>query len=173
MAVTRQTDTTHPAAHAGGCVVMVRETAQAPNALLNALRSRGLPPVVAHDGPGVMTALAELDDRRRVLVIVEPVGWVRLAELVQAVRTYHPDVLCWQFGDQDQGGQRLTLLDQSLSGPVFAGGMDDGPVGHIGRRRRTVDQLLVKVPGRPLTSREIVTQQELTMLLGPAPGEAG
>jgi hypothetical protein len=32
---------------------------------------------------------------------------------------------------------------------------------------------LVSAPGRELSTREVVTQQELTMLLGPAPGEAG
>lgn len=46
-------------------------------------------------------------------------------------------------------------------------------VGKIRKRTRTIDQLLVSTPGHELSTREVVTQQELTMLLGPAPGEAG
>ena len=48
-----------------------------------------------------------------------------------------------------------------------------GPVGQIRKRTRPVDRLLVPAPGRQVSTREVVTQQELTMLLGPAPGEAG
>ena len=159
--------------------------------LLKALGGRGLEPVVVSDAPGVMLELARLSERRaerRVLVIVEPERWGRLGELMCAVQSHHGGVHCWHYADRGEGEPRLTQLDQRFCGPILdhaAGGSvtggrheadEDGgaePLGRITKRRRTVDQLLVKAPGHELTAREIVTQQELTMLLGPAPGEAG
>jgi len=168
-------------------VVLVSSGCDTPQELVNALGSRGLAPEVVRDEPSVMMRLAELAALRggkRVLVIVQPQRVDRLAELVCAVQAHHRDVLCWQYVDRGQGAERLTMLDRQFNGPVFRPadgdawqgdgdlGEGDGPVGQIIGRRRPLDKLLVKVPGRPLTSREIVTQQELTMLLGPVPGEA-
>lgn len=164
----------------GSCLVLVHADAPAPDALLKALGSRGLLPQVISDEPGVMAALAGLTGPRRVVVIVEPQRWERLAELVRAVQTYHHDVLCWQYVQQGGEPGRLSRLDKSMNGPADAnghGGQDDRgedrPVGQLLGRRRALDRLVVRVPGRTLSTREIVTQQELTMLLGPAPGEAG
>lgn len=170
----------------GGCVVLVRPDAPTPVALIKALESRGLATRVAHDEPGAMTLFAERPTGRRVLIVVEPGQWQRMAELVCAVQAYHREVLCWQFVDQSGDTPRLKALDQRFQGPGPApvadargsngranGETDHAPIGRIVGRRRPVDALLNKVPGRPLSSREIVTQQELTMLLGPVPGEAG
>jgi len=152
--------------------------------LLKALAGRGLPPVVVSDEPGVMSELAKLSQRRaqrRVLVIVEPERWARLGELVCAVQSHHSRVHCWHYAERGEGAPLLTHLDQRFAGPTATADAksqvieDDEtePLGQITRRRRTVDRLLVKAPGREMSAREIVTQQELTMLLGPAPGEAG
>ncbi len=161
----------------GGCVVLSRPQVAAPELLIRALKSRGLSVRLVHDEPSVMMLFAERSLGRRVLVVVDPPKWERLAELICAVHTYHGQVLCWQFSEQGNGQPRLKALDQRFSGPVQSDESDGdasdvGPVGRI-VRRRPVDALLTRVPGRPLSTREVVTQQELTMLLGPMPGEAG
>lgn len=140
---------------------------------------------VLHDEPSVMAELGRLGGARRVLVVSEPARWARLPDLVQAVHAYHGDVLCWRFDTDSEVGPRLktmgTVASPSTNGPgdLLDAGAEYahregviGPVGQIIGRRRPLDSLLVKVPGRPLSTRQIVTQQELTMLLGPAPGEA-
>lgn len=179
-----------PGVFPGRCLVLVPDGAAAPEALLKALGSRELSPGVVHDEPAVMAALAETGGGRRVLVVVEPGRWGRLAELVNAVKTYHAGTLCWQYIECVGQGVRLTMLDPAVvngAGHGMNGAGQDGagrsgagvaeqpmPAGQIvPRRRRPIDDLLVKVPGRQMSTREIVTQQELTMLLGPAPGEAG
>jgi len=169
----------------GGCVVLVPAEVPTPVALLKALASRGLSSRVAHDEPAVMSLFAERPDGRRVLIVVEPGRWHRLAELVCAVSAYHSEVLCWQYAERGVDQPRLKSLDQRFKGPGLGSvgdarqtngqahsEPDSGPIGRIVTRRRPVDALLNKVPGRPLSTREVVTHQELTMLLGPVPGEA-
>eukprot|EP00752_Nemacystus_decipiens_P015794 g14104.t1 len=141
--------------------------------LFNALSARGLSPVVVNDEPGAMVALAELLRRgvaRCVLIVVDPSRWERLKDLSGAVRTHHGSVYCWQFDVREGAEPRLSVLDAGVGG---SGEAESSVVGKIRHRRRSVDDLLVQAPGRELTTREVVTQQELTMLLGPAPGEAG
>lgn len=147
--------------------------------LLRALSARGLPAEVVHDEPGAMVALADLSRRelaRQVLIVVEPMGWPRLDQLLKAVDDYHGSVYCWQFDSQDGADPMLSQMprasyrfDQADRGGE---GLASGPVGQIRKRTRPVDRLLVPAPGREMTTREVVTRQELTMLLGPVPGEA-
>lgn len=168
----------------GGCLVLAAADAPKPTALLKALASRGMTVRLVHDEPSVMSMLAERPTGRRVLVVVEPGRWERLAELICAVHAYYGGVYCWQYTARNDGRPHLTSLDQRFHGPGpnpgvttrGAEGQDassDEPVGRIVGRRRPIDALLTRVPGRPLSTREVVTQQELTMLLGPVPGEAG
>lgn len=134
-------------------------------------------PTIVRDEPSAMVALAELADRqlsRRVLIVVEPSRWPRVDQLVQAVRGFHGSVYCWQFDAAEGADPMLSAFDPvRQAGPRDHGCGALGPVGRIRRRTRPVDRLLVSAPGRELSTREVVTQQELTMLLGPAPGEAG
>ncbi|MEO0475434.1 MAG: hypothetical protein AAF085_05585 [Planctomycetota bacterium] len=170
--MSRDTVSIIPAAtQAGASVLLVREGTEASSVLLRALTARGLTPTIVHDEPGAMLALAEDAERRlarRVLIVIEPDQWARLGELAAAVRAFHTPVHCWQFDVTDGAVPKLSSLEADA-------GVDDGhaPVGRIRKRARPVDRLLVSAPGRELTTREVVTQQELTMLLGPAPGEAG
>lgn len=121
-----------------------------------------------------LSALADRGVGRRVLVVVEPTHWSRLDQLTAAVRAYHRGVFCWQFVAGGSGGATLSQLDPSSPEAAGHGGASgNGPLGKIRKRARTVDRLLVSAPGQELATREVVTQQELTMLLGPAPGEAG
>lgn len=163
-----------PGVFPGGCLVLVAEGQDAPKALLAALASRGLAPSTVHDEPAVMTALAGKTDGRRVLVVVEPEVWPRLDELLYAVGVYHGDVLCWQFKPQVDASPQLSALKRdAITSADGANSADEaGPIGQILGRPRPVDALLVKVPGLPASSRDIVTPQELSMLLGPAPGAA-
>ena len=159
------------------CLVLAGAVGGVPADLSRALASRGMAVEAVHDEPSAMLALAPQDNPPGVFVVVDPVCWGRLGELSYALRRYHPKLLCWQYRAGEGGVPRLTTLDQTVPGPSngLSGeeGADCGPIGKIVGRRRAVDELLVRVPGQPLTSSEIVTQQELTMLLGPTPGEAG
>ena len=153
---------------AGGAVVLMREGSDRCAVLLRALSARGLSPVVVHDEPSAMVALAGLAQRdvgRCVLVVVEPSQWGRVDQLADAVRAHHGSVCRWQFDLRDEARPMLSPLDAASD--------EVSVVGKIRKRTRTIDQLLVPAPGRELSTREVVTQQELTMLLGPAPGEAG
>lgn len=152
----------------------MRHEAAGCGVLLRALASRGLAPEVVKDEPAAMLALAGTGRRgveRRVLVVVEPRQWGRLGELVAAVRTFHRGVYCWQFATQADAEPMLSPIEVA---PGEADAHDvAGPIGVIRRRPRAVDQLLVSGSDRELSTREVVTRQELTMLLGPVPGEAG
>ena len=145
--------------------------------LLRALSARGLSPVTVQDEPGAMLALAELADRgvaRRVLIVVEPTRWTRLDQLVAAVRDYHASVYCWRFDGSEGADPMLSQLDAAANGTDQQNGRSEAATaGRIRKRTRAVDRLLVKAVGQEQSTREVVTQQELTMLLGPAPGEAG
>ena len=157
--------------------MLMRERESGCDVLMRALSARGLTPTAVHDEPDVMMGLAALADRgaeRRVLIVVDPARWQRLSQLVQAVHDFHGSVHCWQFDRRDGVQSMLSQLEVTPEGHDQAGDKSGvGPIGRIRKRNRPVDRLLVK-PGREeLATREVVTQQELTMLLGPAPGEAG
>lgn len=172
-----------PMQSTGRSLVLVPDGTARPDALLSALASRGLCPELVIDEPSVMAGLASMDGERKVLIVVEPERWDRLGELICAVQTHHSEVMRWQYVDAADSGPRVSMLDGRFDGPRMngqahgvagSGARVSDPVGQIlGRRQRPVDALLVKVPGRPLSTREVITQQELTMLLGPVPGEAG
>lgn len=158
-------------------MVLMREQASSCDVLLRALSARGLPPEVVRDEPGAMLALAGCMRRgldRRVLIVVESTHWQRLDQLIDAVDAHYGSVYCWQFDNQDGASPMLTQM-QRASYPFDQGAQRSqaSPVGHVRKRTRPVDRLLVSAPGREESTREVVTQQELTMLLGPVPGEAG
>lgn len=154
----------------GECLVLVPESAEAPARLLQALTKRGLYPRTLRDEPSVMSVLAERVDDRRVLVVVEPGAWPRLGELILAVRTFHSDVLCWSY--TESSGTQGRLISIPRDSFVQEAEQAEDLYQRTSHRRRPIVDLLNKVPDGPLSAREIVTQQELTMLLGPAPGEA-
>lgn len=141
--------------------------------LQRALQARGLLPTVVPDEPSAMVALAQWSQQgvaRRVLIVVDPTRWGRLDELADAVCAYHGATYCWQFDVRAGAEPMLSVLEAGM-GRDLVGEIEEGVVGKI--HRRPVDALLVKPSACELSAREVVTQQELTMLLGPAPGEAG
>lgn len=142
-----------------------------PAPLIKALASRGFETVVVRDEPGVMVGLSASPGDAPVLIVVEPNCWARLGELLHAVRVYHGGVRCWQYSRAEHAAGRLSSLEIELGGEPLGEGA--GPVGQILNRHRAVEDLLVKLPEGPMAAHEVVTQQELTMLLGPVPGEAG
>lgn len=148
----------------------MRDGAEGCEVLLRALSARGLSPVVVNDEPSVMVQVSELSKQglaRQILIVVEPSGWERASELAFALRRHHGSVCCWQFDVREGAEPMLSVLDPAL------GGGERSVVGKIRHRRRSVDDVLVQTPGRELPAGGVVTQQELTMLLGPASGEAG
>lgn len=80
---------------AARCLLLVPRGYDAPLALLEGLRRRGVSVREVSDGIGVMMELGL--DGRGMLVIVEP-GAVRdVNRIVGAVRRYYSRVVCWQY----------------------------------------------------------------------------
>lgn len=149
---------------------------------------------VVSDEPGVMEELSA--GEVSMLVVVEPDRWASLKPLALAVGQYFGHVLCMQFVEspaEDQprvtplasrwlaaegsiGEDSGALLDASADGHATA---DDGSQedADAAKRRRNVSHLVVHVaeePGErsPEVPTSLVTEEELSMLLGPLPGEA-
>jgi len=151
--------------------VLVPAGMDEPVSLIKALASRGFETDVVRDEPSVMLGLSASSGDAPVLIVVEPQCWSRLDELVHAVRVYYDAVRCWQYSRAEHAAGRLSSLEIELGGESTGGG--SGAAGQILNRHRSVEDLLVKLPEGPMSAHEVVTQQELTMLLGPVPGEAG
>ncbi|MEM1355367.1 MAG: hypothetical protein AAGC44_04625 [Planctomycetota bacterium] len=66
-----------------------------------------------------------------------------------------------------------SVSDRADSGVHSAGGEAIGPIGRIHGRRRVMTDLAIQAPNAPAPSGALISEEELTMLLGPTPGEAG
>lgn len=162
----------------GRCMVLVSPDRADPVALVTALTRKGLTVQrVSHE----MQVMAELSAGGVTLVVVvEPDAMMRVGELRDAVREHFPDVLCWKYAIQAAGKMpRLVSLDppSNLKNSNVSPQKQVSPIGRIVGRRRTLDRLAVSVPGPspldPLPPAKLVSDEELSMLLGPAPGEVG
>lgn len=68
-----------------------------------------------------------------------------------------------------------SAIDNAAGDPRYGtpDGSAVGPIGRIRGRRRLIDKIVVRAPQAPSPTGSLVTEEELTMLLGPNPGEAG
>ena len=67
----------------------------------------------------------------------------------------------------------VEMLHDTHAGDGLApGGGSIGPIGRIRGRRRLINDLVVRAPHAPSPSGSLISEEELTMLLGPTPGEA-
>ncbi len=89
------------------CIVVLCDAVRRPDALLNALRSRGVTPRVVNSGPQALVALRahEAD----ALIVDQPESLTFTDELIGAVATHLPSVVCWGH-ESVAGKSKLSKL---------------------------------------------------------------
>jgi hypothetical protein len=88
-------------------IVVLCDTVRRPDALLNGLRSRGVTPCVVTSGPQALVALRahEAD----ALIVDQPDSLSFTDELIEAVTTHLPSVVCWSH-ESIAGKSKLSKL---------------------------------------------------------------
>lgn len=143
----------------GICLVLADKLTAVPGLLAAALSRRGFTVQVVTDSPSVMLSLAQ--QTPPCLVVVNPDSVPMISELVQAVRAYHPGVAMWSFTQPAGGGPKLDS---------FNGHYHPSPASSDADLRQPLDELVVRVPCQTQDIQgPIVSEEELTMLLGPTP----
>lgn len=172
------------------CVVLVGAGVSAPADLLGGLSRRGVSTVVVSEPAWAMVELAR--QTTGALVIVQPDRHPWLDELVQAVKTYHPRTVRWAYRSVHHSDrpQLEPLHNGKLEAQVKPtqnkNGRADNSFRHVvpdpqsplGRAksqvpRERVRSLVVKVEGLQGIDEPLISEEELAMLLGPAPDEQG
>ncbi|GAB4196100.1 MAG: hypothetical protein Kow00105_10270 [Phycisphaeraceae bacterium] len=170
------------------CVVLAGSGVSAPGDLLEGLSSRGVGVVVVSEPAYVMLELAKR--HTGAVIVIEPGRQPWLEPLDQALRHYHPKTVRWCYLKPHNGqSARLLRLDAFMSSsPPFGrsgnGSRDDAlafprahPRSPLSRAqsqipRERMRSLLVKVPGQSGTTEPLISEEELSMLLGPMPKES-
>jgi hypothetical protein len=182
-----QEDTTAnqgPVPGARRCVVWVSPGNSAPADLLGGLSRRGVNVAVVIEPARVMVELAR--QTTGALIVVEPGNQPYLSELIHAVKTYYPQTArwCYQARQAPAEGQLSKLNGQAdaaasrsaLQGSRQADDQVQGnPLGQVHRSglRDRVRSLVVKVESPDGLGEPLISEEELAMLLGPAPGDGG
>ncbi len=151
------------------CLVVLPEGGRggdAPSNLTDGLSQRGMSVALAR-GPAVaMSKLAQ--SPYAVVVIIEPARLPDVEDLLHAVSTYYPTVVCWGYerrGADDPG--RLAVIN----GTGDYGNGYQAPAQPPRSTGPGIHTLLHHVP-RPLSAPSpLITQEELAMLLGDWPEE--
>lgn len=171
------------------CVILTPPGGSVPARLLSGLSRRGVSMAVVADPVGVMVELSRAS--LGVLIVIEPDRQPNLAELIQAMITYYPRTVRWCYRAQaDSGKPGLTPLNgqkvgQETSSPAMGSSFvgennhDAPPLDPAHRsplaraqsdsRDRRMRSLVVKVPAPPGVDQPLISEEELAMLLGPAP----
>lgn len=174
------------------CLLLVGEAGAVPSSLVSALNRRGLETVILREAPEVMVELAaEQHARRREtnsaadlqnplsLVIVEPEQQLHIDELRQAIDTYHPGTRCWRYAAHGRPGQASLQAFDAVSAadharvPTHAStdARPDKnaaePTGFVRSADQRLRSVVVRLGGVETTP--LVSEEELAMLLGPAP----
>lgn len=174
------------------CVVLVGSAGSAPADLLSGLSRRGVSTTVVVEPAGVMVELAK--ENNGILVVVDPDNQPWLDDLIQAVRHYHPRTVRWCYRRPHPSGQAqlLPLTDRTHTGngqnhptpaPVSEPDVSAhytlpnprSPLGRVQSQvpRERMRSLVVKVQGPTEVGEPLISEEELAMLLGPVPEEAG
>jgi hypothetical protein len=179
------------------CVVLVGPSGSAPADLLGGLSRRGVCTTVVTEPAAAMVELARQTTGALIVIESDRLSW--LDELIQAVKTYHPRTVRWGYrgyrggrSEDPSGNPQLSPLgDDALkyaAGPQSerSNGHDDppryivpDPKSPLGRAqsqipRERVRSLVVKVPDFAGADEPLISEEELSMLLGPAPeGQGG
>ena len=126
------------------------------------------------------------------LVVVEPQQQTGLADLIEAVKAYHPRTVRWGYRSSHPSGkaQLQPLNGQPLGDatglndrpksldvvpPRATGDSTRSPLGRIQGQVPSdrVRSLIVKVQGPAEVGEPLISEEELAMLLGPLPEEPG
>lgn len=172
------------------CVVLVGVSGSAPTDLLGGLSRRGVSTAVVSDPAAAMVALAR--QSAGALVVVEPEEHAWLDDLIQALKSYHPRTVRWGYRSQHPSGipqlqplGEYAPVEPDQSQPVQPNGQGQAhryivpdPKSPLGRAqaqvpRERVRSLVVKVQGSSDVDEPLISEEELAMLLGPAPEELG
>lgn len=95
---------------AGRCVVLAEPQGPAP-ALLEGLSRRGMSAAVVADAPAVMVELARAP--AAAVILTTTPSDPELADLLQALRMYHPSTGCWAYRCEDDASLgRLVKVDE-------------------------------------------------------------
>ncbi len=137
----------------GRCLVVLPTGGAAPAALLGALDQRGVEAVLFEDVAQVMVALARGEGA--VVIQVRPGELARSGELARAIERYYPGVSVWGYAPSAgaEGMPELVDVVEAKTGETDGG---------VDWRR-----LLVKVPADRASAEPLVSEEELSMLLGP------
>ncbi len=144
--------------------------ASAPAGLLAALAEHGLGVTVVVDAAAALREV--IRGRTRRVVCCEPARLARSGELFAVVRDYYPGVSCWQF---DPAAETLTMMNG------HAVDASTGTKETHQQSARSVDDPgeAADVPNNDGTAvgfeppRPLITEEEVTMLLGPVPPQRG
>jgi len=181
-----QEDTTAnpgPVALGTRCVVWVPSGKAAPADLLGGLSRRGVRVVVVIEPAGVMVELAR--QATGMLVVVEPQSHPYLSELIRAVKSYYPKTVRWCYQAKSGEGQLCKLngqanavangaLPTAQANPQAGEASQGNPLGRVHRSgpHDRVRSLVVKVEAPDGLGEPLISEEELAMLLGPAPEDA-
>lgn len=171
------------------CVVWVPCGHVAPADLLGGLSRRDVSLTIVTEPARVMVELAR--QTTGVLIVVEPGGQPSLHELIRAVKTYYPRTVrwCYQARPAPGEGQLCKLNGQADAGtdraqrqnspptqakPQDEGASQDSPLGRVHRTEthERIRSLVVKVEAPDGLGEPLISEEELAMLLGPAPDDA-
>jgi len=157
-------------------VVLLSPTGAAPPALLVGLDRHGARVVVVADPQAVMVELAA--EPRHAVVVHEPQQVADLNELLDAIATYYPSVVCWRYERKSHNGKsRLTKIDartmqrdslsteetERIHEPVVA----TSPIRPAYTSQDVASQCQAAYMAMPEVQDDpLLTQAELNMLLG-------
>lgn len=157
------------------CVVLVPKDTAAPEKLIAGLRGRGAEVCVAADAPAVMVELAA---GAAAVVLHEPERIIRVDELRDAIKKYHPKISHWQSGADAKGGVKLEAMKNGGKAGAMAREQAATPT----KQAETPAQRSARPPtrvngatggrGKPASEDSpLVTPEEMEMLLGPVEDE--
>ena len=145
------------------CVVLLRPDAAVPAWLVRGLEQHGADSVLVEGPASVMVELARAPTHA--VVVDRPQQTAQLDELLAAIATYYPQVACWSHEavGPDHRSRLYRLGDRSGSN------QKDNADAKAGTPEQTGE---AQYPGAADKSRDtdaaLLTQEELTMLLGPS-----
>lgn len=147
-----------PQAGPAGRFIVLAGAVEPSRGLIHALDRRGADVLVRTAAVDVMVELART--AAAALLVVDPDRQPMTGELVEAVHTYYPRVDCWQFTPQQEGNApRISRIN---------GQWASEPRRDTDASRR-LESLVIHVDGGSALDGPLISEQELAMLLGPAP----
>ncbi len=148
------------------CVVLLRPDAAVPSWLVRGLKDHGADSVLV-EGPGsVMVELARA--LTHAVVIDRPRQTAQLDELLAAVETYYPQVVCWshEAAGPDHRPRLYRLGDRKSVSEK-----NNGQKSPVTKQSSLDEPAVPPTDGSADKDRDsdaaLLTQEELTMLLGP------